>query len=376
MVGWLDAVERRVGTGGEVVVTLSGQTRARELVLPTVVSYTATGASLASVVSALITPHGWTLGECPTGYTLTATLRGVSPWLALTQIAERLGLHLREDPLRRVVDVVSAPVPSGLRYSMAAPPLPDERASHVPILGATVSVDLEAVWTRVIPLAEPVAGRTARLEDSTRSSPYAIQSAVAEDGSTYYYIESASAATYGVRAVLQTWRGIAPLDDTSGEAVRAANDLYDAAAAWLRAHDTPPLRLRIEPAPTYHLDTGGAYRLMPGQTVDVSVGAAVVGASGQRTPVVEVAGQLYVLEIVRRFSGDGADQWRLLTSDVPVPPADDIDQLAQALSVVQTVQMGAGSVSGGTGGAPAGSRTIWDTVIEATLRGQHGTPWW
>jgi len=370
--GVLDAVELRVGDSGEVVVQLSGQTRARELVLPTIVSYTATGVSLASVVSALITPHGWTLGACPSR-TVTVTLAGVSPWQAVAQLAERVGATVRENPLTRTIDLVTGATPSGLAYRNSAPPPDDGYATLLPVLGAQAVVDGTGITTRVIPLAETVAGRTARLQNSTRTSPYTIQSALAEDGSTYYYLQHPAASQYGVRAVVQTWKGIAPLDDTSAEAERAANDLYDAAASWLTARAQPVLRLSIDPAPTFHVSSGGAYRLLPGQTVEAGIRAAVTLEDGTREAVLDVAQSLYVISIERTFGPAGDDRWRLETADMPVPPQDDIDQLAIALSALQVVQLGV--IGGGTGGS-SGVRTIWDTVIEASLRGDLGTPWW
>lgn len=373
--GVLEHVEHRVQADGAPVAVLSGATLGRELALPTIVSYSAVETQLATVASALVNPHGWSIGLCPS-VTVTVTAAGVSPWQALSQVVDRLGLHLREDPLRRVIDIIDDPAPSGLTYSALAPAPEDERAVMLPVLEATVERDASSVWTRVIPYAEPVEGRSAKLQESTRTAPYTIQSGTAEDGSTYYYLQdNAAAATHGVRAVVQTWRGIAPLDDTSAEAERAANALYDAAAGWLMMHATAPLRVRIRPAPAYHLDTGGLYRLSVGQTVGVVVRAAMQLEAGTRMATVDVAQEHAVLSISRKFAADGSDSWDVDTADVMLPRPDDLDQLAQAMSVVATMQLGAPQVAA-SGGGGSGVRTIWDTLIEASWQGQLGTPWW
>jgi hypothetical protein len=77
------------------------------------------------------------------------------------------------------------------------------------------------------------------LTASTRTTPYPIHSTTV-NGRTLLYIEdTASVAAYGVCERVGQFREIAPLTNGTTDTARAANALYDAAAAWLARYSQP-----------------------------------------------------------------------------------------------------------------------------------------
>jgi hypothetical protein len=371
-------VERQAGQRGEVLCTLRCATMGRELALRPVVSYSATAASLSSVVDALLAGTGWTRGSVPTA-TVTVTVTGASRWQALADIADRLGCELREDPLQRRLDIVPRATftPSG--WAAITGPALDRAGDDppvLPILELTASWDASELVTRVIPYAEPEGGRQARIENTTRTSPYTVQSATAEDGSTYYYLQdAAAAAVWGVRPQVVTWKGIAPQDDTTAEAQRAANELYDAAVAWLQARREPRIQLDVVTGSADHVDAQtGAYRIQVGQSIRVRARLAVPGVA----TTLDIDQELAVTSIERRFEVSGVDRWRLGVSTIARPAPDDVEALSAAIAALSGgTTVGTAPTGGGAGGGGGGlTRTLWDTLIEASLSGQLGTPWW
>lgn len=367
--GIIDSITNSIDESGAVVARVAGMSMARELAQPAIVSASWSGQPLASVAADIVQPYGWTVGAAPTD-TISARIAGVSPWQALSQLAQRVRAKLREDPLRKVVEIIRDPDESPIMYSSMSPPPDDPLASALPVARAEVRIDGTSVVTRVVPLGEVEYGRRAKLELSTRTAPYAIQSGTAEDGSTYYYIQSPHASQYGIITQVQTWSGLAPADDTTAEAERAANDLYDAAASWLMDRERPIVRLSIEPWPAYHIDTGGQYRVLPGDYVRARVRAVSQTERESRTAIVNIASSFYVIAIEREFEDSGADTWRMELADAPVPEPDELDEVSMALLNTSRVRLGV------TPNQSPPPRSLWDVIIEGVTGGQTGTPWW
>lgn len=376
--GIVVAIERGVDPSGAVRATLRAAGLARELAERAVISYSATEAPLSSIVAALLAGTGWTAGTLPTA-TVSVELRGVPRWTALAQLAERLGCQAREDPLARRLDLVRGAQPSGLIATTDPIPYePSPASTRLPILELELEDAQDDIVTRLVPYGESVEGRQASLAYTTRTSPYSVQAATAEDGvTTYYYLADAAAeAQYGIRLAVVTWRGIGPRDDSDAEKVRAANELYDASVAYLQQRIAPRKVLRLTVAPTWHVDDG-AYKLLPGQTIRVRARTLFRRATDVLTTL-DLDDDLYVVAFERRFEQSGADRWVLTVSDSQRPLPDEVDAIAQAVDLVQTTVLGApGSGGGGSsGGGAVPARQLADAIIEAMSIGSWGTPWW
>ena len=176
------------------------------------------------------------------------------------------------------------------------------------------------------------------LANSTRSSPYTIQSATGPDSQTYYYIsDSTSVATYGTRQRVIQVRDILPLGTSTTDLQRAANTLYDEAVNFLQKHKDPLDEYDVEVVGLRHV-ANGAYRFQVGDTFRVQFTGNALDSSGGTTTALTVDTNLYLLGFTRTFNGDGSDTWKLTLSNVLREVPNDGNITAQFMSQLQAVK--------------------------------------
>ncbi|MBI2764859.1 MAG: DUF433 domain-containing protein [Chloroflexi bacterium] len=218
-----------IAADDSLVLGASGSSIARRLAWEnTLLGRTFDGASLSSAVTTLLAGTSWTAGSLDApATTLLARFDGLPVWAALAKVAEVFGLHLREDPWNREVDLGAFGATSGivLQNVEAVSPALRENRLLAPIAKLEVLEESADVWNRVIPLGAGEGVNKLDLRYATRSSPYAVQSAAGPDGRTYWYLDdAASVAAYGRRTRVLSVKDALPLanspegeDDFSGE---------------------------------------------------------------------------------------------------------------------------------------------------------------
>lgn len=195
---------------------------------------------ITSTLVALAT--GWSAGvESGVAADLLSTrFDGETVLRALQIVAENQGLHLRLGTAGKVLEV-GAFGTTGDVTLMNAGQFIDVASygNHAIAFIESISIKRtsDALATRLYPLgAGTNADAALTLEDSTRDTPYPIQSETT-NGRTQYYIENEGASTeFGVIEKVGTFKTIAPLENSVTSIGYAANALYDAAAAWLERY--------------------------------------------------------------------------------------------------------------------------------------------
>lgn len=253
-----------------------------------------------AIAQALAGLAGWTLTGDALSNILSVRYDGVSVLKALQLLAEQQGLHLRLGERPRVVEFGQFGTDSGLvliNPTMAEAALEGtHEVALIERLSIVQSTEAAANWLLPLGAGEGVAQLT--LAKATRSGRYDIRSTTGPDGTTLYYLaDDASIAEYGVIQKVGVYRNIAPVTNSDGDVVNAANALYDAAAAWLargsKRQDTYRVSLRKTRA-----------SVRPGDRVRLLY-RGVVERDGEPFTYLDVDDRFFVLKVSERVDLGG-----------------------------------------------------------------------
>jgi hypothetical protein len=321
-------IERtRMETRGEaVVLVIDGASVGKSLAWKTtLLGRTFNNTALSSVVSTLLTGTTFASGSIATPSTnITVRFDGRSIWDALLSVADVFGMLVREDhlPATPEVDVNSFGSASGLLFTNPPAITPAMMAAAIayPITSLRIVTEARDVWNTIIPLGQQsgIAGSDTwfDLAESTRSSPYTIQSAAGPDSKTYYYLTDAtSVSAYGTRERVLQVRDILPLGITSTDFERAANTLYDEAAAYLQRHKDEQVAYEVDVVGLKHV-AGGAYVFQVGDKLRLRYDGVVEDADGRRAFKSVDNSNLYIMAATRTFDDTGSSTWRLTVSTI------------------------------------------------------------
>jgi len=340
--GLIDRIQDVITTDETKVREVSGSSVGRELVHANTYATALDNVSLSSAVTTLLTGTTWSSGSVGSpGINMTSRFDLRTVWDSLSQLALMSGYYLREDNINRAIDINAFGTnPYGLVFrnvEMVTQDLQDNRRM-IPITGIRVLAESHDVWNRVVPIGqrEGISGENLTLEAATRSSPYTVANAAAQDGSTYYYLEDSTSVTaYGRRVKPLLITKIVPLGIGANDEVRAANALYDNAAAWLARHKDPLTTYQVSVLGVRHLEDG--YPLFEvGDKVKLQYRGVALDADGRRT-YLDVDSDLFIMGYTRRLS-DSTDAWSFEVATVARDPASDGAQIAEMVSQLQAVQ--------------------------------------
>lgn len=342
--GLVDRAEWVIAADGSLVLSVSGSSIARRLAWEnTLLGRTFDGASLSTAVTTLLSGTGWSAGNLDApSTTLLARFDGLAVWAALTKVAEVFGLHVREDPWNKEVDVGAFGSVGGLvlQNIEAVSPALRENRLLAPIARLEVLEESADVWNRVIPLGAGEGVNKLDLRYATRGSPYAVQSAAGPDGRTYWYLEdAASVAAYGARTRVLSVKDALPLANSSAGFTAAANALYDVAATWLARHKDPLTSYAVEAVGLRHLDAAGAPVFQVGDRLRLIYRGLAHRHDGPTAVWKSVDASLWLLGLQRTFNDDGSDTWALTVSTVDRHEEDETSQLAQVFEGMHALQV-------------------------------------
>ncbi len=342
--GLVDRAEWVIAADGSLILSASGSSIARRLAWEnTLLGRTFDGASLATAVTTLLAGTGWSAGSLDApSTTLLARFDGLPLWAALTKVAEIFGLHVREDPWNKQVDVSAFGSVGGLvlqNVEAASPALRENRLLAA-IAKLEVLEESADVSNSVIPLGAGEGVNKLDLRYATRSSPYAVQSAVGPDGRTYWYLEdAASVAAYGRRTRALSVKDALPLANSAAGFTAAANALYDVAASWLARHKDPLTAYEVEAVGLRHLDAAGVPVFQVGDRLRLVYRGLAQRSDGTADVWKSVDANLWLLGLQRTFRDDGSDAWTLTVSTVDRHEEDETARLAQVFEGVHALQV-------------------------------------
>lgn len=204
--------------------------------------------TIATIVADLVGDvSGWA-DSCSLTDVFTGRFDSVSVLKALQSLVAAQGVHLRQAASGNTLEVGAFGTDSGLTLINASQ-MTDELYSNDDVAlieRFTQSQDSEAVANRIFVYgAGDNVDAALTLELSNRSSPYTIQSRVKNGRTEYYLQHGASVTAYGVIEKYVQFKEISPLGTSDTDKQRAANALYDAAAAWLDRNALPQSRYSV-----------------------------------------------------------------------------------------------------------------------------------
>lgn len=205
------------------------------------------GASMLTVLSdlqALLTPVGVTLSYDfleMNLLTLNARFDGVSVYEAITQICTVNKIHFYTSGSTIALGAFGTFLNGISPVLINAEDMPqnwvESNSTNYfwPIDTFSYAREAEELCNWLLPIGAGTNQQALKLKRSTRVSPYTIQTATGPNGKPYWFLSDAAsiAANGQIQRVVQ-WPEIMPVENTVTGRVDAANQLYDAAVAYLQ----------------------------------------------------------------------------------------------------------------------------------------------
>lgn len=284
--------------------------------------------NIASDLVSLVT--GWSI-DVDTTDSQTARFDGTNVLKALIRVAEEKGLHLREGSDPNTLEMGAFGDDSGLMA--VAPHLLshdlDNRDDVLLIDHISRKSSTRKVVNWIIPIGGGEGTAALTLENSTRTSPYAIQTMTAPDGRTLYYLtDDDSVDLYGEIQRIVTFKEISPVANSSAAKVLAANALYDAAAAWLQRNAVKLVSytLSVKHAPA---------NVRPGDKIRVLYKGVIETETGTRT-YMNVPGEMFwMMKVNRTISDSGVS----MTLDVATVDQHEADTASIVVGAIEAINV-------------------------------------
>lgn len=288
-------------------------------------------AAITTIVSELAGLAGWTADvDAGLGNT-TIRYNGVSVLKALQALAQQQGLHLRHEG-GTALKFGAMGEDNGLRIVQRRTLHQEAYLNQEIVFPGTLSWErsVSAVANVVLPVGYQ---GSVTLEHSTRSSPYPIQTMTGPGGETLYYIQDAtSIAAHGRIEAVQGFPDVKALGDTATDLERAANALYDAAAAWMSQ--------RSETQYIYSLELKKVWgtTIRPGDKVRLIYKGAVT-RDGIEVSWLDTNALYWVLDVTENLGSEDHTVSAQL-SNIDRLERNAVQAVADALDVVNGVSVG------------------------------------
>lgn len=277
---------------------------------------------------------GWTaevdlnIGDTAVNY------QGESVFAAIDVMRDRWGQHFRRKTINsatpRVLQFGAFGVDSGLILNnLEGQSQPSFNMRRYVAEVQTIKQDTSAddIVNLVVALGAGQGVGQLTIQNATGGT-YAVQSAVNQDDSLYYYIsDAASIATYGVRARVVTFSGITPLSNNATDIQRAKNALKAAAEAYMVRH----LTARVE----YGVTVAGLR-----QNVDVgdTVRLRYRGVT-QNVVWINVDSDFYLMDITRSRTAKGDRSAKMTITTVSDRRTSDSDVMVDVVRDISVLKL-------------------------------------
>lgn len=341
-VGEVGNIEYR-NQGDAYFAVISGSSVARKLVrYNTLMGQGFNGTALASTVTTLLTSTGWTAGSIAApATTLLAEYNGLSRWAALAKSAELFGLHLRENPLAKTVDIGAFGAISGLTFQNVeqASPVLRQNPNFAPISNVRIVEDSHDLITKMVPIGGGEGLNLLTLKWSTRSSPYTIQNATGPDGQLYHYIEDAAAtAAYGLTEEVVSMKDAIPLANSLAGFQNASNAMYDIAATRLTRKKAPIQVYEGQVVGLRHI-VNGVETFKLGDKVLFRFHGVMQLQDGTKRAIKTVNANVWIMGYERTLNSDGSDSWQFTISNVDMLPETPDNLVAQRFEAMHALEV-------------------------------------
>lgn len=316
-------------SGGSSQLIASGPDFLQDLVVKSVLLNRAyDNIPVSEIADDLITlVPGWT-ASTETGLgNQTARFDGASVFKSILRLAEELGAHIRswED---NIIEVGFFGADTGLRViNMKGTPTEAEDNKDVLIIDSISKENVsDQVIDWIIPIGAGTGSTALTLKNSTRTSPYPIQTMVGPDGSDLYYITSAASLSAARQRVI-TFKQIGPIANSDSAKELAANALYDASVAWLNQNNQELESFlvtckRAEQVP------------IPGDKIRLTYKGKIRDSKGRLFSRINVDDYYWVMRVEEKFTTSGSSISMNITN-IDKMNRDMADVLVGALESIQ-----------------------------------------
>jgi len=291
-------------------------------------------APLADVIADLVSlAPGWSATVAGGLGAYSGRFDGESALKAIQTVTEQQGVHFRQAASGQVIEVGALGDDSGL-WLVGKGRIGQEiyQNDDVALIEAlTLDHSSEAVANWIIPFGGGEGAARLTLAASTRTGPYAIESLTGPDGQGVYYLQDAgSIATYGLMQQRLDLPNITAASSDPADVARAADMLYDAAAAWLARYS---LAQDVYEAA---VQKAWARTLLPGQKVHIRY-RGFVYRDGATVDWLDVDEDFWALEVVERLSASAGQSVGLKLGSVDRPASSAAQALVDAIDTLQTL---------------------------------------
>lgn len=297
----------------------------------TLLGYTVEADTVSQAVDDLLTLAGGTFTRSgDVSNVITARFDGASVLKALQHIAQQQGIHFRQGSTPDTLEIGTFGASNGLRIVNASEVQAALEYNDQILLieDFTKLTSSEEMVNWLMPLGAGDGDAKLTLENSTRTTPYTIQSLTLPDGRTGWYIEdTASQTAHGVTIQKVGKLGeITPISNSAAAIEAAANALYDASAAWLQRYKDPyeSFSLTVVKPRT---------NILPGDKIHVRYKGILETDAGALT-YVNINGDFFILSVAEAYGPRGT-QLKLKIANVDRYEVDNAQVVIGALEEIR-----------------------------------------
>lgn len=268
----------------------------------TLLARTYSNVTVSSVLSSLLELSGWSLTDVGGGLTRTISARfdGASILKAIQEIASQQGIHFRLGTSNNLEVGNLGNIAPFVLVNPAGIGERHQNSQDVSLIEQiSVVQNSEEICNWLLPVGQGEGESALTLAQSTRSSPYTIQSTTGPNGKLIYFIaDEASISQFNTIQKVVTFREIGAVSNTDADITLAANALYDAAANWLQRNSQPLI--------TYKVTTSSIpSEIKPGDKIRVVYKGMVTDDQGREFTYVDLNDDFWIMSVTNNFGQEG-----------------------------------------------------------------------
>jgi hypothetical protein len=290
----------------------------------TLLGYQINGETVQQAISDLVAANGWTVlaDETAAESTVTLPFDGETSLKALLSVAEAAGVHVRVSAVEtRILDVGVFGEDSGITLFDPNAGAGGDRWSGIIEGYPSIEEQADQIATRILPEGGAFEqDPNVTLEDSTRSG---VSTTTGQSGTIYYVRDAEAESVYGIRWEYKTFPDIKPLSSSAGDTITAANQLYDAAYAYLQTVKDIRRNYKMK-------IRGLTVPLAPGDLVKVLYTGLIYQDDGSIWPEGAINEDLYINR-VEEYAGEGGTWQNVDLSNVNSQKVDEATDVAIAV---------------------------------------------
>lgn len=282
-----------------------------------------------ALINDLVALAGWTahVDAAISGKALAVRFDGESVLKAIRTLCQQQGVHMRYGG-GNLIEVGAFGQSSGMRLVQAeyAPVELYGNDEVMLIESLSVNTDSENLCNWIVPVGGGEGESTLSLQYATQNTPYEVRVSHETGKPVYYLADDASVTQYGRIQKVLAFKSIAPISNSDADLMAAANQLYDAASAYLARHSQPLVTYSVQAKK-------GRVTLRPGDKIRLTYRGLVLRDDGTPYTYLDIDQDVWIMRVSERV-GDGSSVSLELAS-VDRQAESGVTLVANALESIQ-----------------------------------------